>query len=87
MAKLARLSLSSVELTKFQGQLSNILDYVELLNEVNTDGVEPTAQVTALTSVMREDELRKEPLCDPEKLLECSPLPIENNQIKVKNVF
>lgn len=87
MAELARLSLSNAELEKFQNQLSNILDYVELLNEVDTNGVEPTAQVTNLKNVMRADELRKEPLCSPEKLLECSPLPIEKNQIKVKNVF
>lgn len=91
VAKLARLGLSNAEVEKFQIQLSGILDYVEQLNEVNTDGVPPTAQVTGLTNVMREDRVIKsnqpEALAEPFKLLECSPLPIEKNQIKVKSVF
>lgn len=85
IAKLARLKLSEAEVEKFQTQLSGILDYVEQLNEVNTDKVEPTAQVTGLINVKREDKV--EPLENTDALLECSPLPIEKNQIKVKNVF
>lgn len=91
MAALARLGLTETEIVKFQTQLSGILDYVEQLNEVNTDNVMPTAQVTGLTNVMREDKVLRSDapgsLADPEKLLACSPLPIEKNQIKVKSVF
>lgn len=87
VAKLARLGLTPKEVEKFQTQLSSILDYVEQLNEVNTDGVEPTAQVTGLTNVMRKDEVAPNALADPDKLLECSPLQIERRQIKVKSVF
>ncbi|MBI5413665.1 Asp-tRNA(Asn)/Glu-tRNA(Gln) amidotransferase subunit GatC [Candidatus Peregrinibacteria bacterium] len=91
VAKLARLGLSEAEIAKFQTQLSGILDYVEQLNEVNTDNVAPTAQVTGLTNVMREDKVlhsdKQGSLADPAALVACSPLPIEKNQIKVKNVF
>ena len=87
VAKLARLGLSEKEVEKFQTQLSGILDYVELLNEVDTEGVEPTAQVTGLVNVTREDKVKTHTLAQPEKLLECSPLPIERRQIKVKSVF
>ena len=87
VATLARIGLTPAEVTKFQTQLSGILDYVEQLNEVNTDGVEPTAQVTGLTNVTREDEVRTSALAKEEDLLKSSSLPIEDNQIKVKNVF
>lgn len=91
MAELARIALSDAEVEKFQTQLSGILEYVGQLGEVNTDGVEPTAQVTGLTNVTRPDVAVKSDdqgsLAVPQKLLECSPLPIERNQIKVKNVF
>ena len=86
MAELARIALSDAEVEKFQTQLSGILEYVGQLGEVNTDGIEPTSQVTGLTNVTRPD-VAAGTLAAPEKLLECSSLPIEKNQIKVKNVF
>lgn len=56
VGKLANLSLTSEEIKKFQQQLSEVLDYVEVLNEVATEGVEPTSQVTGLENVFREDQ-------------------------------
>lgn len=87
IARLARVSLSPAEIEKFQMQLGGILEYVSQLNEVPTDGVSPTAQVTGLKNVMRADAVQKGVLADPDELLACSPLPVENRQIKVKNVF
>lgn len=87
VAALARLGLTPQEIEKFQSQLSGILDYVGQLNEVDTEGVEPTAQVTGLKNVKRKDEVKKASLADPEKLLESSPLTVEKDQIKVKSVF
>jgi len=89
VAKLARLGLTDQEVEKFQTELSGILDYVEQLNEVNTDKVLPTAQVTGLSNVMREDEVAQgsDVLADSENLLNCSALPKERHQIRVKNVF
>jgi aspartyl-tRNA(Asn)/glutamyl-tRNA(Gln) amidotransferase subunit C len=55
VARLARLSLSPEELELMRSQLSNILEYIELLQEVDVTGVEPTAQVTGLATVLRAD--------------------------------
>lgn len=85
IAALARLRLTDAEVDKFTTQLTAIFEYVELLNEVDTEGVEPTSQVTGLENITREDVIQ--PLCAPRDLLACSPLPIERDQIKVKSVF
>lgn len=81
IAKLARLKLSDAEVKKFTKEMDSILRYVEMLNEVNTENVEPTAQVTGLTNVFRED-IVKPSEATTEELLACSPLPIVNNQIE-----
>lgn len=58
VAKLANLPLSDEEKTRFEKQLSETLDYVKQLEEIDTKGVEPTSQVTGLENVTREDEPR-----------------------------
>lgn len=55
VARLARLRLSSEELETMRSQLSNILAYIERLQEVDVSGVQPTAQVTGLSNVLRPD--------------------------------
>ena len=57
-AKLARLHLSEEEIAKFQSQLSQVLQYVEKLEQVNVEGVEPTAHANAVFNVFRKDESR-----------------------------
>lgn len=56
VAKLANLPLTSEEEEKYSEQLSKILEYIELLNKVDTTSVVPTFNVTGLNNVMREDE-------------------------------
>ena len=85
VAKLARLLLNDQEVERFSGQLSNVFEYMDVLNEVDTEGVIPTSQVTGLENVYREDEVQS--FCDPQDLLKCSPLTIEKDQIRVKPVF
>ncbi len=58
VAKLANLPLSPEEKKKFEKQLEETITYIESLNEVNTEGFEPTSQVTGLENVTREDEVR-----------------------------
>lgn len=58
VAKLARLELSENEVEKFSNQLGNILKYVELMNEVDTEGVEPMAHPFDFVNVMREDVVK-----------------------------
>ncbi|MBI4709468.1 MAG: Asp-tRNA(Asn)/Glu-tRNA(Gln) amidotransferase subunit GatC [Candidatus Portnoybacteria bacterium] len=56
IAKLARLGLSEDEEQKFEKELSAILDFVGKLNEAKTDDIEPIAQITGLSDVVRKDE-------------------------------
>ena len=81
IAKLARLNLSNEEVEKFTTELTQILDYVEVLQEVDTNDVEPTAQVTGLTNSFRDDEIRNDGPTR-EELLDCSPLPVVDDQIQ-----
>ena len=55
VARLARLRLTDTELEEMQQQLSSILDYMDMLQEVDVEGVPPTAQVTDVVNVVRPD--------------------------------
>jgi aspartyl-tRNA(Asn)/glutamyl-tRNA(Gln) amidotransferase subunit C len=85
LARLSRLRLSDEEAEKFRTELSEILDYVEKLNAVDTAGLEPTYQVTGLKNVMRPDELRDYGY-KPEDLLSNAP-DKQDNQFKVRRVL
>jgi len=86
VAKLARLGLTEKEEEKFSKELSAILDFVEKLNEAKTDKVEPTAQVTGLKNVYRQDEGREKIKPETDKLLNLAP-ETENRSVKVKTVL
>ena len=58
VAHLARLELSDAELTTLTLQLSAIIDYVNQLRQVNTQGVEPLAHPLPIHNIFREDEPR-----------------------------
>ena len=60
VAKLARLELTDAETEKFSKQLGDILKYVEQMNEVNTNGIEPMPHPIPVYNVMREDEVKYE---------------------------
>ncbi len=55
VARLARLELSSEERQRFTEQLASILDYCATLNQLDTEQVEPTSHVLAMTNVFRDD--------------------------------
>ena len=55
IAELARLELAEDEIEQLQTDLSQILEYVDQLNEVDTSQVLPTAHVVAQEGVLRED--------------------------------
>ncbi|MBN1494534.1 Asp-tRNA(Asn)/Glu-tRNA(Gln) amidotransferase subunit GatC [Candidatus Peregrinibacteria bacterium] len=82
IAKLARLELKDGKVSKFSGQLNDILDYMALLEKVDVKKVEETSQVTGLKNVSQEDRIITK--CDGDTLLLCSPLPKERKQIRVK---
>lgn len=56
IARLARVGLSQDDVTRFQDQLSQILDYFQRLQEVDTENIPPTAHTLAMHNVMRDDE-------------------------------
>ena len=86
VAKLARIKLSDDEVKKFGPQLSKVLDYMDILNEVETENVAETSQVTGLSNVMEKDEVLN-PQSSREELLDCSELPVESKQIKVSRAI
>lgn len=85
LAQLARLDLTEEEIEEFSEELSEILDYVEQLGEVDIKGLKPTQQVSGLTDVMREDKIRDYGY-KPEDLLKNVP-DVKDNQIKVHRVL
>ena len=58
VTQLARLSLPEEQIEMYQGQLDQILAYIDRLNQVDTSNVEPTTHVIPITNVLREDELK-----------------------------
>jgi len=57
VAKLAHIKLSDEETAKFTKQLGDIIKYMDQLNEVDTEGVEPMAHPYPLTNVVRKDKV------------------------------
>ncbi|MBC2855773.1 MAG: Asp-tRNA(Asn)/Glu-tRNA(Gln) amidotransferase subunit GatC [Cetobacterium sp.] len=58
VAKLARLEFKLEEIEKFQNELNDIIKYIDVLSEVNTDNVEPLTQVNDGVNNFREDEIK-----------------------------
>jgi len=86
LALLARLKLSQEEVERMANEMTDILEYMAILGEADTDGVKETTQVTGLTNVSREDVLDKR-LCRPDELLEASSLPKVQHQIRIKRMM
>jgi aspartyl-tRNA(Asn)/glutamyl-tRNA(Gln) amidotransferase subunit C len=71
IARLARVALTEEEITRLSEQLSNLLEHFQVLQQVDTEGVPPTAQSVALQSVMRDDVVS--PSLPPEDVLANAP--------------
>lgn len=85
LAKLSNFSVSEAEKVDLKRDLSAILDYVKQLDEVDTDGVEPTYQVLDLQNVWQEDEVETAVVA-PEQLINLVSETAER-QIKVPKVL
>jgi aspartyl-tRNA(Asn)/glutamyl-tRNA(Gln) amidotransferase subunit C len=57
IAKLARLKFNENEIENLTKDMNKILDYIDQLNELNTDNIEPLSHPLDLSNVMREDKL------------------------------
>lgn len=86
IADLARLNLSEDEKERYAEELSVVLDYMEKLEDVETDGVEPTAQVTGLKNKTRADE--PQDISDEKRKDILDEFPQQDgDMLKVKSVF
>lgn len=76
VARLARLELAEEEISKYARQLSAILEYVEKLKTLPTDGVEPLAHVLEVRNVFREDRVQES--LPVEEVLKNAPQPLQS---------
>ncbi len=86
IAKLGNLTLNEKEIELFKKQLSSVIDYINKLQEVNTDKVEPSSQITGLTDVLREDKVDDKRTLTPDQALENAKSK-EGSLFKVKAVL
>ena len=85
LAELSNFSLSEEEITTLGADLQNIVTYISQLNELNTDGVEPTYQVFEMENVWRPDEITPQDATS-DQLLALAPAALKH-QIKVPKVL
>lgn len=85
LAQLSNLELGDDEIDGLQTDISNILGYVEQLNELDTEGVEPTYQVTGLSNVWRDDAIINYGVTREELLARAAET--VDNQVKVPKVL
>jgi aspartyl-tRNA(Asn)/glutamyl-tRNA(Gln) amidotransferase subunit C len=71
VARLARLNLPEDRMRELMQNMNDILGYMDMLNEVDTTGVEPTSHVMDIRNVFREDEVK--PSLAHEKSLQNAP--------------
>lgn len=72
VAKLARLDLDDTAIAAFSGQLGDILNYMDTLNQVDTHNIMPTAHAIDLTNALRDDS--QKPHLEPSEALKNAPL-------------
>ena len=75
ISKLARISVDKEKANKLAGDLNSIFEFIEKLNELNTENVEPLTSVANTTLRFREDEVQSQNI--REKILSNSP---DNNE-------
>ena len=85
LAELSNISLDEKQIASLQKDLDNIVKYISQLDELDTEGVEPTYQVFEMKNVWREDEIQTFE-ADREDLLALTK-DVKDHQIKVPKVL
>ncbi len=86
VANLAHLALSEEEIAQYQEQLSSVLDYMKVLDEVDVSHMPITAQVTGLEDVFREDSVVDCPKDQQEEIMGQFPAKADGG-VEVPAVF
>ena len=76
ISKLSRISVDDKKADKLAGDLNSIFDFIEKLNELNTDKVEPLTSVVETTLKLRNDEVKSKDIRD--QILKNSPVENED---------
>jgi aspartyl-tRNA(Asn)/glutamyl-tRNA(Gln) amidotransferase subunit C len=71
IAQLAKLKFNTEEKEKLRNELNLILEYIDQLNELDLDNVEPLENINETDNVVREDEVKV--ILDPEEALKNAP--------------
>ena len=71
VANLSRIKLDEKQEEKMQSELAAVIEYMEVLNQLDTENVEPLSHVFSITNVMRNDEVK--PSYDRDELLKNAP--------------
>lgn len=85
LAELSNFALSEAESTRLVSDLQGIIGYISQLDELDTNGIEPTYQVFEMENIWREDEIIPQE-ADREQLLALTKQ-VQDNQIKVPKVL
>lgn len=87
LALLSALELTTDEISSYKQDIERILSYVDQLDELDTDSVEPTYQVTGLRNVWRKDEAEAGHEVGRDALLALAGANVSSQQIKVPKVL
>ncbi len=85
IAALARLELDDAEKLALQDEMGEILNYVDLLNELDVSGIEPTAHAALMVNVMRDDKASESAGRKP--MLANAPATVDDELVKVPKVI
>lgn len=85
LAELSNFAISESESAGLQSNIQEILTYISELNQLDTEGIEPTYQVFEMENIWRPDEIMKQD-ASPDELLSLTET-VEKHQIKVPKVL
>ena len=84
VANLSRIKLDENEISEMQSQMSEIVNYMDSLNQLDTENIEPLSHIFNITNVMRDDEVRDS--YEREEILKNAPAHTEEAFIVPKTV-
>jgi len=88
IAKLARIKILPEEISKIREELSSIFSYIEKLNNINTDDIQPVFQTTGIVSALRDDRKEEMNLDNNLSIFLLKQVPeVKNDFVKVSSVL